>query len=153
MLILCALSPAARNQLTPQMATWYSPITVNTYRARIIAQLSAQPGLHLVIVRYRPDHVPVNEWVFNGADIDQSKVVWARDMGADQNSELIRYFKNRQVWLVEPDGAVPKLSSYLGDANFSRWRGDSNVRNVARTDVVKQSEPSKLLRQLFEPVT
>jgi hypothetical protein len=153
MLILCALSPAARNELTPQMATWSSPITVNTYRARIIAQLSAQPGLHLVIVRYRPDHVPVNEWVFNGADIDQSKVVWARDMGADQNSELIRYFKNRQVWLVEPDGAVPKLSSYLGDANFSRWRGDSIVRNVARTDVVKQSDPAKLLRQLFEPVT
>jgi hypothetical protein len=112
MLILCALSPAARNQLMPQMATWYSPITVNTYRARIIAQLSAQPGLHLVIVRYRPDHVPVNEWVFNGADIDQSKVVWARDMGPEQNLELIRDFKDRKVWLVEPDEVPPRSSRY-----------------------------------------
>jgi hypothetical protein len=153
MLILCALSPAARNELTPQLATWYSPITVNTYRARIVTQLSAQPGLHLVIVRYSPEHVPVNEWVFNGADIDQSTVVWARDMGADQNSELIRYFKDRQVWLVEPDSAVPKLSPYLDDGSFSTWRDDLNVRNVARTDVVKQSQPAKFLRQLFQPVS
>ena len=118
MMILCALSSAARNELTPQMATWYSPITVNTYRARIIAQLSAQPGRHLVIVRYRPDHLPVNEWVFNGADIDQSKVAWARDMGEDQNSELIRYFKDRQVWLVEPDLVPSKLSPYLHEGGL-----------------------------------
>ena len=153
LLILCALSPAARSDLTPQMATWYSPITVNTYRARIIAQLSAQPGLHLVIVRYSPDHLPANEWVFNRADIDQSKVVWARDMGADRNSELIRYFKDRQIWLAEPDQAVPKLSPYLDAETFSRWHDDSNVGNVARTAVVKQSEPGKRLRQLFEPAS
>jgi hypothetical protein len=114
-LILCAVSPASRSDLAPQMATWYSPPAPNSYRAKIMSTLSKQPGLHLVIVRYRPDHVPVNEWVFNGADIDRSKVVWARDMGADQNSELIRYFKDRSVWLVEPDLAVPKLSPYLLD--------------------------------------
>jgi hypothetical protein len=153
MLIVCALSPAARNELTPQMATWYSPVTVTSYRARITAELSAQPGLHMVIVRYSLDHVPANEWVFNGAGIDQSKVVWARDMGADRNSELIRYFKDRQIWLVEPDQAVPKLSPYLDAETFPRWHDDSNVKNVAGTDVVKQSEPGKLLRQLFAPVS
>ena len=114
-LILCAVSPASRSELAPQMPTWYSPLVPNSYRAGIMSQLSKQPGLHLVIVRYRPDHVPVNEWVFNGADIDRSKVVWARDMGADQNSELIRYFKDRSAWLVEPDLAVPKLSPYFPD--------------------------------------
>lgn len=145
MLILCVLSPAARNELTPQMATWYSQVTVNTHRARIIAQLSAQAGLHLVIVRYSPDHVPVNEWVFNGADIDQSKVVWARDMGADLNSELLRYFKDRQVWLMEPDLTVPKLSPYLCDGNFSRWRDDSNVRNGATSDVCEKIRAGQTL--------
>jgi len=117
MLILCTVSPAARNKLTPQMATWYSPIVVNSARAGIISQLSKEPGLHLVIVRYRPDHIPVDEWVFNGADIDRSRVVWARDMGADRNSELIVYFKGRRVWLAEPDLAVPKLSLYFHDGN------------------------------------
>jgi hypothetical protein len=38
-----------------------------------------------------------------GADIDGSKVVWARDMGAEKNQNLIEYFSDRQVWLVKPD--------------------------------------------------
>ena len=113
MLTLCALSPAIRSDLTPQMETWYSPPAPNSYRAKIMSQLSKEAGLHLVIVRYRPDHVPVNEWVFNAADIDRSKVVWVRDMGAGKNSELTRYFKDRRAWLVEPDLAVPKLSPYF----------------------------------------
>ena len=65
-----------------------------------------------MMVRYRPDHVPVTEWVFNGADIDHSKIVWARDMGPQQNLELIRYFKDRKVWLIEPDEMPSTLSSY-----------------------------------------
>ena len=116
MLVLCAASPRIRNSHVPQLATWYSPIVTNSYRAGIISQLSQQPGLHLVIVRYRPDHLPVTEWVFNGADIDHSKIVWARDMGTEQNSELIRYFKDRRVWVVEPDEIPPRLSTYSPNA-------------------------------------
>jgi len=111
-LILCAASPGIRNSHVPQLATWYSPIVVRSYRAGIISQLSQQPGQHLVIVHYRPDHVPVTEWVFNAADIDHSKIVWARDMGPEQNSELVRYFKQRKVWVVEPDDLPPRLSGY-----------------------------------------
>jgi len=66
----------------------------------------------LVIIRYDSDHDPNQEWVYNGADIDGSKVVWARDMGEAQNLELIRYFKNRKVWSVEPDLTPPKISAY-----------------------------------------
>jgi len=112
MLILCAAAPAIRNSRVPQLPTWYSPIVVNSYRAGIISQLSQQPGQHLVIVRYRLDHVPVTEWVFNSADIDHSKIVWARDMGTEQNSELIRYFKDRKVWLIKPDELPPVLAPY-----------------------------------------
>jgi hypothetical protein len=112
MLMLCAASSALRNRRAPELPTWYSPTAMHSYRVGIIAQLERQPGQHLVIVGYRPEHVPYNEWVFNAADIDGSKIVWARDMGAEQNRELIRYFKDRKVWRVEPDRVPPVLAPY-----------------------------------------
>jgi hypothetical protein len=63
-------------------------------------------------VRYASNHSSLEEWVYNRADIDGSKVVWARDMGEAKNLELIRYFKDRKVWLLEPDLIAPKLSVY-----------------------------------------
>jgi hypothetical protein len=116
MLILCVCSRAIRDSYVPQFATWYSPAVVQSYRSEVIAQLSKQPGMHLVIVQYQPDHAPVNEWVFNGADIDRSKIVWARDMGREQNSELIRYFEGRRAWTVRPDVVPLKLEAYSGDS-------------------------------------
>ena len=43
------------------------------------------------------------EWVYNSANIDSSKVVWARDMGSARNQELIDHYQDRQVWLAEPE--------------------------------------------------
>ncbi len=92
--------------------TWYSEDVHNLDRARILAQLEREPERHLVIVRYRPDHEVLAEWVYNRAGIDGSKVVWARDMGVTQNEELIRYYKDRRVWLLEPDEKPVRLVPY-----------------------------------------
>jgi hypothetical protein len=81
-------------------------------RARLLTQLHSLPGPQLVLVRYGPDHDSKNDWVYNEADIDGAKVVWARDMGAMQNIELINYFKDRHVWLLEPDRDPRKLLPY-----------------------------------------
>ena len=81
-------------------------------RARLLHSLEKTPGQHLIIVRYAPSHLPDPEWVYNAADIDGSKVVWARDMDEKSNQELLQYFKNRNVWLLEPDESPPKLSPY-----------------------------------------
>jgi hypothetical protein len=75
----------------------------NLERARTLAQLQQQPGPQLVIVRYGPHHDVDREWVYNDADIDHSKVVWARDMGKDNNRELLRFFRGRTTWLLDPD--------------------------------------------------
>jgi hypothetical protein len=66
----------------------------------------------LIIVRYGPAHGSHIEWVYNRADIDAAKVVWARDMGEEQNQELLRHFSNRQVWLLCPDESALRLERY-----------------------------------------
>ena len=53
-----------------------------------------------------------HEWVYNAADIDAAKIVWARDMGAAQNQELLNYFHNRHIWLLNGDQPSPRLEPY-----------------------------------------
>jgi hypothetical protein len=77
-------------------------------RARIASEMNARGGRHLIIVRYGPGHNRNWEWVYNEADIDHASIVWARDMGSSRNQELIDYFKDRQVWLVNADEKPPK---------------------------------------------
>jgi hypothetical protein len=81
-------------------------------RDRVGRQLKSSPGQHLVIVRYSPDHDWAREWVYNSADIDASPVVWARDMDADGNSDLLEYFKGRRAWLLQPDANPPGITPY-----------------------------------------
>ncbi len=91
---------------------WAGEQSHNLDRARALRQLESLPGNQLVIVRYNQYHESDNEWVYNRADIDGAKVVWARDMGDAANAELIGYFSHRRVWLAEPDLAPPRLSPY-----------------------------------------
>jgi hypothetical protein len=82
-------------------------------RTRIEHQLEATPGQDLVIVRYSAAHDPFDEWVYNRADIDRAPVVWARDVAAPQQEPLLRYFRNRRVWILEPDRPLgPLLRPY-----------------------------------------
>jgi hypothetical protein len=92
--------------------SWYGPGYFGTERARIEAGLEQLPGRQLVIVRYSPEHYPFDEWVYNAADIDDSKVIWARGMDAADDLELIHYYKGRNVWLVTPDKQPAEISPY-----------------------------------------
>jgi hypothetical protein len=83
--------------------TWYGPDHFGTQRVRVEESLRKLPGNQLAIVRYSSLHNPFNEWVYNSAEIDTSKVIWAREMTVSDNLELIRYYHDRTVWLIEPD--------------------------------------------------
>lgn len=86
--------------------------TLNLWRAKIMTQLAALPGNHLVIVHYAQGHNPRAEYVYNRADIDKSKVVWARDLGEEKNKKLLAYYNGRQVWLLDADSSPePRLYS------------------------------------------
>lgn len=86
--------------------------TADPPRTTVQHFLEKQPGRQLAIVRYSARHDMFNEWVYNAADIDASRVVWARDMSAADNRELLDYYKDRKVWLVEPDKTPPRVSLY-----------------------------------------
>ena len=129
-LLLLPLRAAAgflRLPLTPSWPpTWYNSAPVKTARARIEGKLESQPGGQLAIVRYASPAKAKYEWVYNRADIGSAKVVWARDMGPEQDQEIIDYFKDRRVWLVQPDEDPPRLSLY--SLPFS----ESAVQDTAR---------------------
>jgi hypothetical protein len=91
---------------------WYGTELLGLPRARVAAELERLPGKQLAIVRYSPQHAPFDDWVYNKAAIDASTVVWARELGAASNAELLQYFRDRHAWLVEPDFDPPKVSPY-----------------------------------------
>ena len=73
------------------------------FRMPVEKQLAALPGEHLVLVRYSKDHNSGEEYVYNDADIDHAKTVWAREIPGMELGPLLNYFRNRDVWLYEPD--------------------------------------------------
>jgi hypothetical protein len=91
-------------------SAWYAR------RARLQAQLEADGRSYLVLVRYDAGHSPLDEWVYNQADIDNAKVVWARDMGQLRNRPLLDYFRGRQVWLLDADEPDASEQPYRPDS-------------------------------------
>ncbi|MBV9503794.1 MAG: hypothetical protein JO323_02190 [Acidobacteriia bacterium] len=79
-------------------------------RIEVNRRLAMLPGQLLVFVRYYPQHPFQQEWVYNAADIDGSRIVWARDLGPEEDAQLRAYYPNRSVWLLEPDYRPPRLT-------------------------------------------
>ena len=92
--------------------SWYGPDVFGKDRVNVERQLEQLPGGQIAIVRYASVHNPQDEWVYNAADIDHSKVIWAREMDSTSNQELFQYYRDRKVWLVQPDTQPVAVSSY-----------------------------------------
>ena len=103
MILLRVTAAAAHIQIEPEWPRG------NLQRAAVLRELSQFQGGQLVLVRYGDHHDVDREWVWNEADIDHAKVVWARDMGELQNEELLQYFRNRRVWRINGDDSQPKI--------------------------------------------
>ena len=73
----------------------------NQDRADIVRHLNGTPGQHLVLVRYLPKHNVHDEWVYNSAEIDRSKIVWARVIAGMDIKPLLDYYAGRKFWLLD----------------------------------------------------
>lgn len=101
------------SQALRRYETWEGinrPRPVN--RILVNQRLARIPGKLLVFVRYSPHHIFQDEWVYNEADIDAARIVWARDLGPEEDQELRHYYPDRAVLLLDPDSEPPQLSSY-----------------------------------------
>jgi hypothetical protein len=105
-IVLCALV------LGPFHRVYLDPGSPLINRSRIETQLNAMLGDHLVVVRYSSQHDPLAEWVYNRADIDRARVVWAREIPGVSLEPLLNYYRGRDVWLVEADSPTPHLVPY-----------------------------------------
>lgn len=81
-------------------------------RVKVEQLLEHEPGNQLILVRYAPSHNAHHEWVYNSADIDGQKILWARELGSEQDRKLLSYFKDRKVWLFEPERDWAHLKPY-----------------------------------------
>ena len=93
--------------------TWCSLTSSDEARAAMLAKLRQYPGQQLVFVRHdqASDNTPF-EQVYNRADLNTAKVIWADDMGPPENEDLIRYFKGCHPWLLYLGTDPPKLVPY-----------------------------------------
>lgn len=104
-LIWLCIAQFAYSWTTPSFQYPERRIAVNKQLARI-------PGHLLVLVRYWPQHIFQDGWVYNDADIDKARVVWARDLGDGEDQKLLHYYPGRTVMLLEPDARPPRLTPY-----------------------------------------
>ncbi len=111
-MLLVKIGAAGLPASATEQASWRWPSPGGVKRARILSELERSGGKHLVLVRYAALRDPGDEWAYNSADIDGSRVVWARELDRTSNARLMRYFAGRRVWLVEPDLASPRLIPY-----------------------------------------
>ena len=98
----------------PLILFMWSQADISTPRSEVLTRLSDQTDSHHLIVCSYGDEYPIHfDWVYNEADIDESQIVWARDMGDVKNQKLLDYYPNRRAWRlhIESDDAVD-LSPY-----------------------------------------
>jgi hypothetical protein len=97
---------------TVNFESWCCVQPGNQNKARILETLEKIGGKHLVIVKRKDNPDDFLQWIYNAADIDASPVVWARDLGAEEDRALVEYFRGRTVWLVDPNAQPARITPY-----------------------------------------
>jgi hypothetical protein len=123
------------------LAAWDSWNGINSPgspRTAVANELAAIPGDLLVFVRYWPAHIFQDEWVWNDADIDRSRVIFARDLGDTENLQLVHNYQGRTVLLLEPDAKPARLSAWVPEPT-------TDVQAIPSPAPATQRDP-------FEPV-
>lgn len=96
---------------------WFGPDIYGTERAQITRELENRPGPQLALVRPSARRNVLDQWVYNAADLDSARVLWAYDMGAAQNAELMRQYPERTAWIVDLGTEPATVTPYAAAAH------------------------------------
>ncbi|HEY9419410.1 MAG TPA: hypothetical protein VIP49_04425, partial [Candidatus Udaeobacter sp.] len=64
--------------------------------------LKKHPGQHVIFVSYAGLPSPHEEWIYNQANMDAARVIWALDLGQTENEKLRHYYAGRSFWRFKP---------------------------------------------------
>lgn len=70
----------------------------STDRGRLIRSLKSMGGNHLVFVEYSKGWNFEREWVYNGADLASSRVLFVHSRSDHENRELMERYSGRTTW-------------------------------------------------------
>ena len=79
-------------------------------RHKVLDHLHATRGQHVVFVKYGPTHSFSDEWVYNGAEIDASRIVWVRKISPEDDARVLRHYGGRQFWLAEVESRTVRVT-------------------------------------------
>jgi hypothetical protein len=96
---------------------WYGPDVYGTDRAHVVNELESHPGLQLALVRTSPNRNVLDQWIYNGADLNTARVLWAYDMGTAQNAELMRQYPGRTAWIIDLATEPATVTPYIEAAH------------------------------------
>jgi len=86
---------------SPGMASVQSQTNWAAWRQDVIAHLTEHGGGHLVFVRYDKSYSLFGNWVYNDADLNTARVIFAYDFDDEKNRALIARHHSRSVWLCK----------------------------------------------------
>ncbi len=96
-------------------------LSVETYaqsqRLSIGRRLNQLPGRQLVFVRYSPDYSIHYEWVYNPADLQQAKVIFAHDLSTERDETLLAEYPGRQALRLTLSPTQATLASLAAAVN------------------------------------
>lgn len=83
------------------------------HRSQIGERLGQMDETHIVFVLYDETHDPLFEWVHNEADLDGSRVIWARSLGAGADRAFSQMYSGRRTWLLHADSKPDQIVPYI----------------------------------------
>lgn len=81
-------------------------------RGDIVRQLEALPGNDLVFVEYDEQFSKHIEFVYNGADLASSPVIFAHRLGDERNAALMDVYRERLPWILRVSVSEFSLTPY-----------------------------------------
>jgi hypothetical protein len=80
-------------------------------------QVKSGAEYYLAIVSYDKGYSLHDEIVYNAADLENSKLIWAFDLGEEKNKALIEHYPGRKVLHMGVAGSVVKIEPFVKTAD------------------------------------